>query len=122
MTRYSITAAVVVCAALLAVPAALADSCGNVSRAPAACGTVCTTGPIIQGNWVWLPSIDPNAPPMWGFNPPGAPDSSFGFPDANGQYGAHVGASLLDASALCDPTSNASSVRQKTQGIQSGCE
>ncbi len=122
MRGFFLPAAVVVCAALLAVPAALADSCGNVSRAPAACGTDCSGGPIVDGNWIWLPSVEPGAPAMWGFNPPGAPDSALGFPDANGQYGSHVGASLLDASALCDPTSTASANRQTTNGIQSGCE
>src|SRR6059058_3511290 len=106
MKRLLVTAAAVVGAVLLAVPAALADSCGNVSRGPAACGTDCTSGPIIQGNWVWLPSIDPGSPPIWGFNPPGAPDSVFGFPDANGN---HAGASLLDMSAYCKGNGNADS-------------
>lgn len=119
MRRLAFVGAVTAAVAALAVPAALADSCGNLSRAPAPCGTDCTSGPIIQGNWVWLPSVDPGAPPMWGFNPPGAPDSALGFPDANGN---HAGNSLLDMSALCKGQGNATSVRQTTNGIQSGCE
>ena len=119
MRRFLTTLAVVVCAALLTVSAALADSCGNLSRAPAPCGTDCTSGPIVQGNWVWLPSIEPGAPPIWGFNPPGAPDSALGFPDANGN---HAGASLLDMSAICKGNGNAATARQTTNGIQSGCE
>src|ERR671934_64785 len=61
--------------AALAVPAvAAADSCANFSRSAPACDLSCTA-PVIQGNWVWLPSIDPSAPPAWGFAPPGGPDS-----------------------------------------------
>jgi hypothetical protein len=39
----------------LAAPAALAFSCDNLSR-PAPEGDT-TSGPIIKGHWVWLPSI-----------------------------------------------------------------
>jgi hypothetical protein len=107
-------------AAALAVPAtALADSCANVSRAPAPCGYACP-GPVIQGNWVWLPSIEPTAPPMWGFAPPGAADSvGFGFPGANGNYLNGYSSSLLGHSALC--SSNDPSSRQGSHGIQTGC-
>jgi hypothetical protein len=71
-------------AAALAVPAvAAADSCANYSRAAPACNLSCSA-PVIQGNWVWLPSIDPSAPAAWGFAPPGGADSS-----------------LLGVSALC---------------------
>ena len=119
MGRFARLAVTATAALLIAVPAALADSCGNLSRAPAACGTACTSGPIIEGNWVWLPSVEPGAPPIWGFNPPGAPESVLGFPDANGN---HAGDSLLDMSALCNGNGNATNARQSTNGIQSGCE
>ena len=89
-------------AALLMPAAAWADSCANVSRAPAPCGTNCTAGPVIQGNWVWLPSVDPTAPAAWGFAPPGALDSTqFGFPGANGNYTNGKTSSLLGVSAIC---------------------
>jgi len=78
----------------------LADSCANVSRAPADCGWSCQ-GPVIEGNWVWLPSI--GVPEYaWGFAPPGAPDSiQFGFPGANGNYTNGFTQSLLGHSAYC---------------------
>jgi hypothetical protein len=108
------------CAGIVAIPAtAFADSCANVSRAPAPCGTSCTA-PVIDGNWVWLPSIDPTAPPIWGFAPPGAADSvAFGFPGANGNYTNGQTSSLLGMSANCPPGSNPA--RQTSHGIQSGC-
>jgi hypothetical protein len=104
----------------LAVPAAaVADSCANVSRAPAACGLTCTA-PVIDGNWVWLPSIDPSAPAAWGLAPPGAADSvGFGFPGANGNYTNGQTSSLLGMSNNCPPGSNTN--RQQDHGIQSGC-
>jgi hypothetical protein len=109
---------------VLAIPAtAFADSCANVSRAPAACGTTCSA-PVIKGNWVYLPSLDPSNPPLWGFAPPGAPDSvNFGLPGANGNYqntAVTGNQSLLDNSANCPPGSN--TARQTSHGIQSGCE
>jgi hypothetical protein len=109
----------------LAVPtAAYADSCGNVSRAPGPCGTATTaacTGPITDGNWVWLPSVDLHAPPIWGFAPPGSPDStSFQLPGSGGNFLNGAGSSLLDGSANCPADANA--VRQTSHGIQSGCE
>jgi hypothetical protein len=118
--RLLITAALAVAAALLPV-AASADSCANFSRAPAPCGFSCQ-GPVIEGNWVWLPSV--GAPiAAWGFAPPGAVDSVlFGFPGANGNYqNTRVtgNQSLLDNSATCrKPGTNN---RQTTNGIQSGC-
>ena len=86
----------------LAVPAvAAADSCANFSRSAPACNLSCTA-PVIQGNWVWLPSIDPSAPAAWGFAPPGAGDSvDFGFPGANGNYTDGKTSSLQGVSALC---------------------
>jgi len=69
---------------------ALADSCANVSRAPAPCGFACTTV-VTDGNWVCLPSLvnigipANELPPFWGFNPPGGPDAQFlGTPGAGG--------------------------------------
>jgi hypothetical protein len=89
-------------AAALAVPAvATADSCANYSRPAPACNLSCSA-PVIQGNWVWLPSIDPSAPAAWGFAPPGGADSTaFGFPGANGNYTNGTTSSLLGVSALC---------------------
>jgi hypothetical protein len=108
-----------VSATLVAAPAvaAYADSCSNVSRAPAPCGMSCA-GPVIQGNWVWLPSIGvPD--PAWGFAPPGTVDSTgFGFPGANGNYTNGATSSLLGNSAICNGGVPA---RQTTSGIQSGC-
>ena len=96
---------------------ALADSCANVSRAPAACGWSCS-GPVIQGNWVWLPSV--GAPQYaWGFAPPGAFFSKlFPFPGANGNYQNGFSQSLLGHSAYCLKGVNAT----KSHGIVSGCE
>ena len=105
--------------AVIAVPAtAFADSCANLSRAPAPCGMSCTA-PVIEGNWVWLPSIGvPD--PAWGFAPPGGPDSvTFGFPGANGNYTNGQTSSLLGVSANCPPGNNPS--RQTSHGIQTGC-
>jgi hypothetical protein len=123
VTIRKILVAAAVSVGVLAIPAtAFADSCANVSRAPAACGMSCTS-PVIEGNWVWLPSI--GAPhPGWGFAPPGAPDSvNFGLPGANGNYqntAVTGNQSLLDNSANCPPGSN--TARQTSHGIQSGCE
>ncbi len=109
-----------VTAAVVAVPsAAFADSCANVSRAPAPCGMTCTA-PVIEGNWAWLPSI--GIPfPAWGFAPPGGADSvGFGLPGANGNYTNGQTSSLLGMSANClNPTGTS---RQWYHGIQSGCE
>ncbi len=108
--------------AALALPAAaVADSCANFSRAPAPCGTNCTAGPVIDGNWVWLPSLgDPSLPAAWGFAPPGTVDSTgFGFPGANGNYTNGQTSSLLGMSNNCPPGNNTN--RQQNNGIQSGC-
>jgi hypothetical protein len=108
---------------VLAIPAtAFADSCVNVSRAPAECGTSCSS-PVVRGNWVWLPSVDQTAPPLWGFAPPGAPESVDNqLPGANGNYQNTTvtgNESLLDNSANCPPGANAA--RQTSHGIQTGC-
>ena len=123
----------------LAVPAAaLADSCANFSRSAPACNLSCTV-PVIVGNWVWLPSIDPAAPPAWGFAPPGAEQSTAnGFPGANGNYTNGQTSSLLGMSALCKTDKVAIFKRQDgvfllafsggepdfslLRGIWSGCE
>ncbi len=64
--RLGVLAAVAASVLLIAVPAALAHSCVNVSRAPAACGMNCTE-PVVDGKWVWLPSI--GVPfPAWGMD------------------------------------------------------
>jgi len=116
---------VLVTAALAIPAAAAADSCANFSRAPADCGFTCS-GPVFEGNWVWLPSIHVPVP-AWGFFPPGAADSTqFGLPGANGNYTDGQTSSLLGMSALC-PTGNganttAQDARQGDHGIQTGCE
>lgn len=110
-------------AAVAAVPGtAFADSCSNVSRAPAPCGDTCT-GPVIVGNWVWLPSI--GAPEnAWAFSPPGTPFSTgllgVVLPDANGNYINSQGnfAWLLENSAWCN---GGATSRQRVHGVQSGC-
>ena len=107
----------------LAIPAtAYADTCVNLSRAPGPCGTATTppcSGPVLRGNWVWLPSV--GAPdPIWAFAPPGGPNSvTFGFPGANGNYTNGKTHSLLGVSHNCDPGNPA---RQTDHGIQTGCE
>jgi hypothetical protein len=103
--------------ALAVAGTAFADSCANVSRAPAPCGTSCTA-PVIEGNWVWLPSIGVPVE-AWGFAPPGGPDSTgFGFPGANGNYTNGFTESLLGHSAYCLKGVN----QDKSHGIVSGCE
>jgi hypothetical protein len=107
---------VVVCVIAVGWPAAaVADSCANVSRAAPHDPTT-----VSKGNWVWLPSIDPSLPPVWGFAPPGSPDSTaFGLPGANGNYTNGQTSSLLGMSNNCPPGNN--SARQTSHGIQSGC-
>src|SRR5438105_14948223 len=90
-------------AALAAPAVAAADSCANFSRSAPACNLSCTS-PVIQGNWVWLPSIDPSAPPAWGFAPPGGPDSvAAGLPGANGHYTNGKTSSLIGLSCAGRP-------------------
>ena len=108
-------------AAAVSLPtAAFADSCANVSRAPAPCGMTCTAGPVIEGNWVWLPSIGEPFP-AWGFSPPGSITSiQAGLPDASGNYLQSQGSPswLLENSAIC---AGGALARQMAHGIQSGC-
>ena len=103
---------------------ALGSSCANVSRAPASCGFNCGTV-VVEGNWVWLPSlvnigIPPQSlPPFWGFIPPGTPDSVLvQAPGANGNYTNGFTLSLLGHSAYCLNGVN----QDKSHGIVSGCE
>lgn len=100
-----------------------ADSCANVSRAPAPCGFTCTTV-VTEGNWVWLPSLTniniPASvlPPFWGFAPPGGPDAALiGTPGAGGNYQNGFSEWLLGHSAYCLKGVNAG----KAHGIVSGC-
>jgi hypothetical protein len=119
MRRILVIFSAVLLSFALSAQVAFADSCSNVSRAaPSPTGP----GPVIKGNWVWLPSLgDPSLPQAWGFAPPGALDSTaFGFPGANGNYTNGQTSSLLGMSANCPPGSNAN--RQTDHGIQSGCE
>ncbi|MDX6401512.1 MAG: hypothetical protein QOF27_2118 [Gaiellaceae bacterium] len=122
MRRLLVCVAMVFAVAALAASAALADSCANVSRAAPACGTTCTDGPIIQGNWVWLPSIGvPLA--AWGFITPGSElAAEAGTPGAGGNYTNGKTESLLGVSAVCVGKGNAQNARQQDHGIQSGCE
>src|SRR5689334_9838611 len=117
MRRSLVVFSAVLLSLALSAQIAFADSCSNVSRAaPSPTGP----GPVIKGNWVWLPSIGVPID-AWGFAPPGTVDSTgFGFPGANGNYTNGQTSSLLGMSANCPPGSNAN--RQTTQGIQSGCE
>jgi hypothetical protein len=110
--------------ALILAGTALADSCANVSRAPAPCGFSCTSV-VVEGNWIWLPSLTnigvpaEELPPFWGFMPPGAADSQLlQAPGANGNYQNGFSQSLLGHSAYCLKGVNA----DKSHGIVSGCE
>jgi hypothetical protein len=101
MIRLGSTVAVLAVVLLVLVPAALAHSCFNLSRAPAACGMSCSA-PVVEGKWVWLPSIGVPVP-AWGMDKPGNGDS------------------LLEQSAVCTGNGNAGDARQGDHGVQSGC-
>ncbi len=101
---------------------ALAGSCANLSRAPASCGFTCSTL-VVQGNWVWLPSLAnvgfPGLPPFWGFIAPSGADAvQIGIPSAAGNYQNGYSISLLGRSAYCLRQVNT----DRTHGIVSGCE
>src|SRR5207248_1421059 len=88
--KHLVAAGAVAAVAVLMPTADFADSCANVSRKAPACFLDCPT-PIVNGNWVWLASLDAivgeELPPIWAFLPPGAPDSQFlQTPGANGNY------------------------------------
>lgn len=100
---------------------AMADSCANVSRAPAPCGFACTSL-VVQGNWVWLPSLSvlgfTDLPPFWGFISPGSDDAVLvNAPDASGNYQNGFSLSLLGHSAYCLKAVN----QDKSHGVVSGC-
>jgi hypothetical protein len=103
LRRVAVVFAVASAVTMLAAEAASAHSCVNVSRPPAACGMSCSE-PVIDGKWVWLPSIGVPVP-LWGMDKPG-----------------NAGESLLDQSAVCTGQGNAQDARQTDHGIQSGCE
>jgi hypothetical protein len=115
MRRIAIVFSTVLVSFAISAQVAFADSCANFSRAaPAPTGP----GPVIKGNWVWLPSV--GAPiDAWGFVPPGTL-TFLGLPGANGNYTNGATSSLLGMSANCPPGANTN--RQTTNGIQSGCE
>lgn len=77
------TVASVVLMAATTVPA-FADSCANVSRPAPSGWTQATvyTQPLLQGGWVWLPSLTSIGipaqflPPFWGKVTPGTFDST----------------------------------------------
>ena len=102
--------------------AAQALDCVNVSKPPAECGSTCTEGPIIQGNWAWLPSVFPGAPEAWAFVPPGTVEG-FGLPGENGNFQSGEGYALL-VNAICDSTGGVLEHRQTGHGIQllEGCQ
>ena len=72
-TRRALVVAGAAAAALAATAgSAFANDCANFSRTAPACwysDTGCTS-PVVRGNWVFLPSIEPDLPPVWGFGPP----------------------------------------------------
>lgn len=118
MRRLIIAVVTLFVVAALTASAAFADSCANVSRAPAACGMSCTA-PVTDGHWVWLPSIGVPEP-AWGFATPGTEDAArLGFPNGNYTNGQTI--SLLGVSAVCQGKGNAQDARQTDHGIQSGC-
>jgi hypothetical protein len=118
MKRFLITTCVVLASFGVTAGAALADSCENTSRAAP---TVTGPGPIIKGNWVWLPSLGiPGLPETWGFAPPGTDISKeANLPGANGNFTNAATESLLGVSANCPPGANTN--RQTDHGIQTGC-
>ena len=77
----------------------------------------CTEGPVIEGNWLWLPSIGVPVP-AWGFVSPGTePAVELGTPGANGNYTNGKTESLLGVSAVCQGKGNAQNARQQDHGI-----
>jgi len=71
LKRAAVMGALAVAGVAVTAGPALANDCANVSRKPAACGYTCT-GPVIVGNWAWLPSLNPapDTPPIWVFFAP----------------------------------------------------
>ena len=119
MFRKTFTAAGLAAAFMFVPAAANALDCTNVSRPPAACGAVCTDGPILNGNWAWLPSVFPGAPEAWVFVPPGSlknidPTAPIG---QKGNYQNGEGSALL-VNAICDSQGSVLVNRQTDHGIQ----
>ena len=123
MFRKTLATAALTVAFLFVPVAANALHCNNVSRPPAECGAVCTGGPIINGNWVWLPSVFPGAPEAWVFVPPGSladePEAPLG-QKGNFQNGE---SDALLINAICNPDGTFRVPRQTEHGIQllGGC-
>jgi hypothetical protein len=118
MMRRILSVAATTGALMLIASASFADDCINISRAPAACGATCTA-PVIEGNWVWLPSI--GVPEWgWGFGTPGSWISQqVQLPGSNGNYlNDRGGDSWLLENSVCV---NGNTARQTTNGVQSGC-
>jgi hypothetical protein len=122
MFKKALMAAGLAVAFVLVPTAASALDCINVSKPPAACGAVCTDGPIIQGNWAWLPSVFPGAPEVWAFVPPGTLPPGSGPKGENGNYQNGEGYALL-VNAICDSQGSVLLKRQTEHGIQlmEGC-
>jgi hypothetical protein len=119
--KKSLIAAGLAAAAIFIPTAAQALDCTNLSRPPAACGSDCTDGPIIKGNWAWLPSVFPGSAEVWAFVPPGTIEGA-GLPGENGNYQSGEGYALL-VNAICDSEGSVLVNRQTTNGIQlmEGC-
>jgi len=119
--KKTLAAAGLTAAFMLISTSAYALDCTNTSRPPAACGAVCTDGPIIDGNWAWLPSVFPGAPEAWVFVPPGTVQG-FGLPGEKGNYQNGEGYALL-VNAICDSQGSVLVKRQTDHGIQlmEGC-
>lgn len=121
MLKKALAAAGLAVAFVFIPTAAQALDCINVSKPPAECGSVCTAGPIFNGNWAWLPSVFPGAPEVWVFVPPGTVQG-FGLPGEKGNYQNGEGYALL-VNAICDSLGQVSEKRQTEHGIQlmEGC-
>lgn len=121
MFKKSLAAAGLAAAFMFVPTAANALDCVNVSKPPAACGADCTNGPILNGNWAWLPSVFPGAAEVWAFVPPGTVQG-FGLPGEKGNYQNGEGYALL-VNAICDSQGSVLMKRQTEHGIQlmEGC-
>jgi hypothetical protein len=116
MKRIVVLVAMLAMMVFLAAPAALALSCDNVSRQAPKGDT--SSGPIVKGHWVWLPSIGVDEE-AWGFVPPGTEPAGPLLGKPNGNYTNGKTHSLLGVSANCDPSK--STARQSEHGVQTGC-
>ncbi|WP_136708005.1 hypothetical protein [Agromyces sp. H66] len=119
MLKKALLAAGLAAAFVLVPTAAQALDCYNPNKPPADCGAVCTDGPVVQGNWVWLPSVFPGAPEEWVFVPPGTVELT---PGAKGNFQNGEGYALL-VNAICDSHGSVLEKRQNQNGIQllEGC-